>query len=149
MNKNLFSIIVDYSSNFTVITEPDQSNCMDEGYNSYTHNIDGIYFSNNLDRHCEFYLEDVKDGDIVYLLYATYSAGDSINMHHNNCIEFVGIYKDLTIAEYNKIQLKECDKIAMLLTDSGVEYKYFIPWDNMFSCLEHLAIEEHIIEKKD
>ena len=76
-----------------------------------------------------------------FLLYATYSTGDSFS-HHEGEIEFVDLYEDENVAYENlrRLQQLEAGYSAKLLHENGEEYIFNVPWVGYFESLSDLEV---------
>ena len=80
-------------------------------------------------------------GKTYFLLYATYSTGDSFS-NHGGRIEFVDLYEDENVAWENHRRLDRHGEgySAKLLHESGEEYMFSVPWVGYFESLENLEV---------
>lgn len=99
----------------------------------------------------EFYeLHGASAGDSVYVLYLTYSTGDSFGYRSGNG-EIVGVYKDIKVAKQaHKIYMENEDEYSIKLpfeTYEGVKFQEISnPAAGYFESLESLEITGFTIE---
>lgn len=92
---------------------------------------------------------DVKVKDFVYLVYATYSTGDSFG-HGTGCIEYIAVFKTEEKAARLKKMLQKRDQgdknenkfTFKYTTESGKKIENHCPWDGYFESLESVYVEE-------
>lgn len=114
---------------------------------------------------------EVTSGTKYYLMYVVYSTGDSFGHDENACIEFCGLYTDISIAQENENRIrahydwakyksatwrtgnppkrpkfvpeKYGEFNVMLRTDDGKEeYELHVPWTGYFESMSYLEIKE-------
>lgn len=94
------------------------------------------------------YPGELKEGDIVYVVYAVYSTGNSFGHQADGSFEFISVHKDETIAHDNARGLKEGTQ-KFLKQDDGTETPYtWYPWDGYFESLTYIQVESQILDKK-
>lgn len=88
-----------------------------------------------------------------YLLYVTYTTGDSFGSDGGN-IEFIGLYTNREIADENAARIEKhqvksdngyyADFQLMLVAESDPvkEYVFYAPWNGYFERLENVEIEK-------
>lgn len=72
---------------------------------------------------------DVNVGDRVFLVYATYSFGDSFGHDENGGLELCGFYQTQEEAEAEKLRLAAIDD-------------HSVPWNGYFNHLNQLEVKE-------
>jgi hypothetical protein len=100
---------------------------------------------------------EVKPGDVLYLVYAIYSTGDSFGRDTNARIEYITVHKDYEIAKANEQVLRgktssrnkrgDYEWSVNLQTDSGIVFPYHVPWLGYFESLSDIYIESYTVEQ--
>lgn len=126
---------------------------------SYRNSLEGVsldkdhyYWANS----CPVDFE-VKKGDVVYVIWAEYSSGDSFGRGERNSTDVVHVFmnKDLAREAYQSLlntPVKEHDKDwydswnAKFMSDSGEEIIYHRPWLGYFDSLDEIHVEEAIVK---
>lgn len=96
---------------------------------------------------------DLKAGDIVHVVYAVYSTGDSFGLDSKMCLEILSVHKDIAVALENcdaayktddHIVRGEAEKMRLVIKqDDGTSYElkgYAIPWNGYFESLDYVEI---------
>lgn len=100
---------------------------------------------------------EVSEGDIVYIVWAEWSSGDSFGRSDSGQSEVVHIFKDADLAfECLEILKKNQSKHDPYLgrevsfkTDSGKEINYYRPWFGYFESLSGIHLEtSKVLTKK-
>lgn len=98
---------------------------------------------------------EVKSGDIVYVVWAEYSSGNSFGWGKRNNVEVVHVFKDKDLAwdAYRALNApikKDNDYYdswsVEFKTDSGKDMPYHRPWLGYFEHLDCIHVEEAIVE---
>ena len=95
--------------------------------------------------------EPFKAGDVVHLIIAIYSTGDSFGSDRGRCMEIMGVHRKLLDAKNTLKKIEDTDrdfgndfsfhKPLGLMTDGGVEIPYtYFPWKGYFESLDSLEI---------
>jgi hypothetical protein len=93
----------------------------------------------------------VEQGDVVWLVYAVWSDGDSFGRDDGARIEFITVHRDEVIARANALVLSDVDEDAgygqrvMLRLDDGTEMPYTIPWLGYFERLDYVRCERFVV----
>jgi hypothetical protein len=97
---------------------------------------------------------EVKQGDVLHLVYAIYSTGNSFGMAENGRIDYITVHKDRSIAEMNAEVLRTkkqdehySDWNAIIHTDSGILIPYHVPWLGYFESLTGVYVVGLTVEK--
>lgn len=100
-------------------------------------NFGGVF----LQKRENFWLEsfettfDIDVGDIIYLVIAVWSTGDSFGHDMGANSEIFGVFKTYEEAEKLKTNLK---------TGNGYD-KYQLPWDGYFESLDYITIHSRTV----
>lgn len=143
----MYKIIINYKK----ITENNQE---------YGQNDDSDFHSTN----SSFYYEFIKNNDEIssenwetinidydpnkykklYLVYATYSTGDSFGHQAGAEIEFFDLYPDEEMANEAKkqIQFRSDEEQLCYVSSNGTGVKIGNPWNGHFESLDYINIEE-------
>jgi hypothetical protein len=95
---------------------------------------------------------DVKAGDLVFVVWAEWSDGDSFGRSVNGRVDVCGIFLDshkavtLQTALRNK-NTKDEDWHVKYQSESGVEMSYYVPWMGYFARLGKVHIDLAIVEE--
>lgn len=117
----------------------------------------------SLDKSLFYYPEEVpidfnvSKGDVVYVVWAEYSSGDSFGYGEGKYVDIIHIFKskDLARDAYQSLlntSVKEHDKdwyeswIVRFKSDSGEEIIYHRPWLGYFDSLDEIHVEEAIVK---
>jgi hypothetical protein len=75
-----------------------------------------------------------------YLLYATYSTGDSFHVE-TGVVEYIGLYDDNNLAWKNYRALENVTEYSVILTaPNGLSYMQSVPWVGYFEHLTNLKV---------
>lgn len=114
----------------------------DRANTSTTHYIEGFKVS---EEYYDLPIDFTPEYDTVYfLLYGVYSTGDSFEFDESRGIEFLGLYGKRETADLNLERIEAFTDIGpiTLLTDFGINYDIYIPWNGYFERLEYLRIDQ-------
>jgi hypothetical protein len=93
----------------------------------------------------------VKPGEVVHLIYATYSTGDSFGRDENGRIDYILVHKNRELAEKNVELLraktnKDQNYTVNLTTDTGIVIPYYVPWLGYFQSLTDVYVEAFLVK---
>lgn len=93
----------------------------------------------------------VQIGDVVHVLYAVYSTGDSFGHDEGAYLEFLSVHKDYEVAKRNLEAVQGRDtaknKYTMVLEfDSGGKVERHCPWDGYFESLDYVRLESLVVQ---
>jgi hypothetical protein len=116
---------------------------------TYMNSLGGVYL--NKDCYGESVPVDfeVAKGDIVYVLWAEYSTGDSFGRGVRNATDIVHVFKDESKAwdAYRILMdVGEKDRSGKFISDTDKEVPYYCPWLGYFEELDALHVEAAIVE---
>lgn len=98
--------------------------------------VDGVYFH----RHeVEYYEGELSIGDLVYVIIANYSSGDSFGRGYGTNLDICSIHKDEQTAHHNLAILRD-SKINTIRLDD-----YFKPWGGYFESLDSIEVYTMIV----
>lgn len=112
----------------------------------------------SLDKERYFYPEsvpidfEVAKEDIVYIVWAEYSSGNSFGSGDRNHTDVIHIFKDKDLAwdAYRILEGSDGEGYSKwtvkFKSDSGKEISYCRPWIGYFESLDSIYVEEAIIE---
>lgn len=93
---------------------------------------------------------DVQVGDMVHVVYAVYSSGDSFCSLEGCNLEILSVHKNEDIARSNAKLAREAKEGVgkdweenwniTLDTDSGVKLKFHCPWFDYFESLDYVEV---------
>jgi hypothetical protein len=118
---------------------------------TYMNNLESV----SLDKDRAYYSEsvpvdfEVAKGDIVYVLWAEYSTGDSFGRGVRNATDIVHVFKDENKAwdAYRLLMdVGEKDRSGKFVSDTGKEVPYYCPWLGYFEELDALHVDTAIVE---
>lgn len=95
----------------------------------------------------ELYEGDLAEGDIIFVVIANYSGGDSFGWANNKYVDVCSINKDSNIAYYNLKALGS--KKPIITLDDGTTHSYYRSWDGYFESLDSLEVYTMIVKKYD
>lgn len=125
-------------------------------FEHYSNDVKGIELLSDEKKYHDLVVDyDLKEGDIVYLVYGTYSTGDSFGSC-NGCIEFVDVFKteqkawDCRNALVKEQKDKDGNTVWSVeyLTESDKTLKFHVPWFGYFEHLDDVYVVELIVEKE-
>lgn len=94
---------------------------------------------------------EVKPGDIVYVLWAEYSTGDTFHRHDGK-YELIAAFVDPELAHKNAQACRgsrDDDGWSMNIElDDGSTFSYHIPWLGYFESLEGIRVESLTVKAK-
>ena len=112
---------------------------------SSSHTLYDVYDS---EHSRSYYLEEVpvnfepSKGDIVYVLHAQWSTGDSFGFDNGYGHEVIAIYTDKDMAWRDKDKLEAGSGSV----DLEAGFPWYIPWNGYFESLDWIKIEERVVE---
>ena len=110
--------------------------------------VDGIEIGEDYHR---LYLEDAKVGEIVHLIYAVYSTGDSFHCARGYGFDPILVQRNRDLAVKNAKILKSIRKedgwgqSVELALDNGTTFKYSPPWLGYFEDLDYVEVASFVI----
>lgn len=124
-----------------------------EWYETATHTISGFVVVNKKD-YFDITVPFLPSPEKPYfLLYTTYSTGDSFGYSYNGSIEFIDLYayEELDLAKENKKRIEDHNEVKSsnfneeyyfyLLDREGQEHRMSAPWKGYFENLESVNID--------
>lgn len=144
--KTVWYIDVEYDSYTNTTREPNDDDSWDRGNTSTSHSVTGLKLVEAGGyKTAEVLFKPVK-GKTYYLLYASYSTGDTFGYDDGKNFEVIGVYRRRDVAERNEKLLREMKKnrrglIPLSVEGSQEKHEYYIPWDGYFERLDYLRIE--------
>ncbi|RYD56158.1 MAG: hypothetical protein EOP83_21420 [Verrucomicrobiaceae bacterium] len=123
----------------------------DRGDTSTDWSVGGVDIHPLGDLHADF---PVEVGDLVYVIFAIYSTGDSFGQDNRSNFESISVHKNRERAEENAEVLRHMEKDgtyssweAILTTDGGTRFPFHVPWLGYFESLDEVRVEEHYVEQ--
>lgn len=96
----------------------------------------------------EYYENDLKEGDIIYVIIATWSTGNSFGNSINGAVDVCSITVDQERAYRNLNLLKQHrGGLTSIELDNGKTMEFYRPWDGYFESLESLEVYEMIVDR--
>lgn len=95
----------------------------------------------------EYYEGELAEGDLIYVVIANYSGGDSFGHASRKYVDVCSINKDSNIAYDNLRALGS--KKPIITLDNGGTHSYYRSWDGYFESLDSLEIHTMIVKKYD
>ena len=100
---------------------------------------------------------EAQQGDIVYVVWAEYSSGNSFGRGYRKYTDIVHIFKSKDLAWEAYRALKDvptddygldcdCEQACVFNSDQGTEITYHKPWLGYFDELNAIRVEEAIVE---
>lgn len=84
---------------------------------------------------------DVKAGDVVHVLHAQWSTGDSFGHDEGYNYEVIGVYQDKETATRDLVHVKN-DEPGNL--EAG--YPWAVPWNGYFESLDWIKVKTLVVE---
>lgn len=110
---------------------------------SSTWDVSGIHLStDDKYRSVPNYL-DAKEGDLIWVVYAVYSTGDSFGHDEDGSFEFINVFS-------NEKDARECAKTLLKTESKNPSYKLsngksvslgYVPWSGYFETLSYIEYE--------
>lgn len=116
---------------------------------SNSHEIEGIVVVPKGSSYDLVREDDVKDGDILYLVVVQYSTGDSFG-NESGLVEFVDTFRTLEKARACLKAVKNSnDTTLVYIMDNGAEYRSsYTSWSGYFDSLEDVYIKELVVGRQ-
>ncbi len=95
----------------------------------------------------ELYEGELAEGDIIFVVIANYSSGDSFGYADRKYVDVCSINKDANLAHDNVRSLGSNKPIITL--DNGTTHPHYRPWDGYFESLDSLSVHTMIVKKYD
>lgn len=145
---NLVGLRLDRDCYYEQTRDPDPDDRWDRGNTSTSHYIQGISIVDT--EVSDFNLENIKVGDVVYVIYAIYSTGDSFGNDTCGGFEVIIMNSNSDIATKNydiivKNQNNRDRGTVELTLDNGNIMSYYPPWNGYFENLEDLRLESYCV----
>lgn len=84
---------------------------------------------------------EVKPGDVVHVVVAVWSTGDSFGHDEGAQCEVFGVYKDLEKAKACEEALEKATEYELIIkTESGKTLKLHCPWHGYFESLDYVQV---------
>lgn len=100
----------------------------------------------------------VSAGDLLYLVYAVYSTGNSFGSDTNAAIDFISVHRTEEQAKAVQQVLRDkkskydkrgnFDWTALIPLDSGVIFPYHCPWLGYFESLTDVYVKSFVVEAR-
>jgi hypothetical protein len=141
-------VVNDHYSHTT--RHPDTNDRWDRGNTHSNWTVSGLRLTNREygDVTADF---EVMAGDVLYMVYAIYSTGDSFGRDENGRIDYITVHKSGEIARANEKALNAKTTLkgkngdyewnVNLQTDSGIVFPYHVPWLGYFESLTGVYVE--------
>ena len=116
---------------------------------STTWNVSGVFLGED---HNRLSLEgEVQAGDVVWLVYAVWSDGDSFGRDDGARIDFISVHRSELIARENADRLLDVDsdtewghRVPLELDDHTI-LDYTVPWLGYFESLDYVRCERFVV----
>jgi hypothetical protein len=146
------------ASGYTEVTrEADPDDAWGANDTSTTWSADGITLSDRDGHHALPVDFPVEAGDLVYVVYAVYSTGDTFHRADGEYLEVISFHKDMNTAAKNVTALNgrrdrgsAGNDYKMTITyDSGATVERYCPWDGYFESLDYVTCSAFTVSKRD
>ncbi|MHC4454218.1 MAG: hypothetical protein ACYSWS_05930 [Planctomycetota bacterium] len=84
---------------------------------------------------------DIDINKAYYLVYATYSTGDSFGYDEGKGFEGIALYEDKIKAEECRVAHENNSGKKTFLLENGIKAPVYRPWDGYFERLDYLGVE--------
>lgn len=96
--------------------------------------------------HHRLSIPDARPGEILHLVYAVYSTGDSFGRDEDHCFEPILVHRDVDLANQNARALAAISQEdgygtqVQLTMDDGTALPYTLPWLGYFESLSFIEV---------
>ena len=93
----------------------------------------------------------VQVGDVVHVLYAVYSTGDTFGHDDGYSLEFLSVHKNYEVAQRNLASVEGRSRANSQYTmtlefDSGGKVERHCPWDGFLESLDYVRLETFVVQ---
>lgn len=115
---------------------------------SYVNILSGVGIEKNYGHRKVAVDFDVQIGDVVFVLWAEWSTGDSFGKSKCGSADVIHIFKNpkLALAAKDKLKDESTDPTVEFETDSGQLLKCYRPWCDYFDNLEEVNVAAVLIQ---
>lgn len=147
----MINIRVLYESHSCVTRERSSDDEWDRDDTRTEHTVLGLEIGEDYHR---LSIPDARPGEMLHLVYAVYSTGDSFGHDADQCFEAILVHRDIDLANQNARALASISQEAgygtqvRLAMDDGTVLPYTLPWLGYFESLSFVEVASFELGKK-
>lgn len=90
----------------------------------------------------------LEAGDVVHIVWAVWSTGDSFGRSEHGQMEVISVHKDPVVALNNRKSLEDCQNHGPvnIYQDDGSVYQYYVGWNEYFESLSYVQVQTAMVQ---